>query len=280
MDKNDPLSRRGLIRSGVATAAVAALSSCNSVRSPTSTKSPTSATFPTSTGSLTGVGANVRVSDDPYVVHVEPSVAANPLRPLQLMAACQVSPTSDPQFLACYLSFDGGDKLAGGWPTTAACGRDEDWRRRDCRLRWAGPRLRLRHLLRRRPCYLHVADRRRRAHLLGAGDLAGRAVLRSSLVGRRSGADSVRAQRLRCLGRRRLKDGSGLHPLHRRRKELRATTHNPGGGRHPLGSERRPGACRRTAWAGLRRLLLDNPAGLVGRHDRPGRGSLLDRWRQ
>ena len=74
----------------------------------------TSAGSPTSTGSLARVGANVRVGDDRYGVHVEPSVAANPQHPLQLLAACQVSPTADPQFIASYLSFDGGASWQNG----------------------------------------------------------------------------------------------------------------------------------------------------------------------
>ena len=55
----------------------------------------------------TGI-ANVRVSHDHYGVHVEPSVAANPRNRHHLLAACQASPTANPEFIATYLSFDGG----------------------------------------------------------------------------------------------------------------------------------------------------------------------------
>src|SRR5262249_7971882 len=41
-------------------------------------------------------------------VHIEPSVAANPRHPRQLLAACQASPTAEPRFIATYLSFDAG----------------------------------------------------------------------------------------------------------------------------------------------------------------------------
>src|SRR5215472_9528689 len=58
--------------------------------------------------------ANVRVSHDHYGVHVEPSVAANPRRPRQLLAACQASPTANPQLNATYLSFDGGATWQNG----------------------------------------------------------------------------------------------------------------------------------------------------------------------
>ena len=51
---------------------------------------------------------NVRVSHDRYGVHVEPSVAVNPHNPRQLLAAAQVSPGADPEFLATYLSSDAG----------------------------------------------------------------------------------------------------------------------------------------------------------------------------
>jgi len=65
--------------------------------------------------------ANVRVSDDRYGVHVEPSVAVNPRNPRQLLAACQVSPTADPQFIASYLSSDAGATWQrGGLPQLPA----------------------------------------------------------------------------------------------------------------------------------------------------------------
>jgi hypothetical protein len=74
------------------------------------------------TGRPPGTGtANVRVSHDRYGVHVEPSVAANPRHSRQLLAACQVSPTADPQFIASYLSFDGGASWqSGGVPRLPA----------------------------------------------------------------------------------------------------------------------------------------------------------------
>jgi hypothetical protein len=69
------------------------------------------------------VGANVHVSHDHYGVHVEPSVAANPRHPHQLLAACQASPTADPQFIATYLSFDAGASWQnGGLPPQPAAG--------------------------------------------------------------------------------------------------------------------------------------------------------------
>ena len=104
----DPISRRSLLRGGVAAVALAALPSCDNARSPTSAGSPVS------TGSPARAGANVQVGDDRYGVHVEPSIAVNPLHPLQLLVACQVSPTADPQFLASYLSLDGGASWQNG----------------------------------------------------------------------------------------------------------------------------------------------------------------------
>jgi hypothetical protein len=61
----------------------------------------------------TGV-ANVLVSDDHYGVHVEPSVAVNPRNPRQLLAACQASPTANPQLIAIYLSDDAGATWQSG----------------------------------------------------------------------------------------------------------------------------------------------------------------------
>src|SRR5229473_8020976 len=102
------ISRRSLLRGGVAATALAALPSCDSAGSPHSTGSPHSA------GPPARAGANVHVSHDHYGVHVEPSVAANPRHPRQLLAACQASPTADPQFIATYLSFDAGASWQNG----------------------------------------------------------------------------------------------------------------------------------------------------------------------
>jgi hypothetical protein len=117
------ISRRSLFRGGLAATALVALPSCESAGSPHSTASPRSAGSPDSTASLARVGANVRVSHDHYGVHVEPSVAANPRHPRQLLAACQASPTADPQFIATYLSFDAGASWQnGGLPPQPAAG--------------------------------------------------------------------------------------------------------------------------------------------------------------
>jgi hypothetical protein len=72
--------------------------------------------------------ANIRVNDGKYGVHVEPSVAANPRNPRQLLAACQVSPTADPEFIATYMSLDAGATWhSGGVPKLpAASGRTGD----------------------------------------------------------------------------------------------------------------------------------------------------------
>ena len=108
------ISRRGLLRGGVAAAALVALSSCDSRgSSPHSAASPHGAASP----------QNVHVTHDHYGVHVEPSVAANPRNPRQLLAACQASHTANPQFIATYLSADGGAAWQnGGLPPPPAAG--------------------------------------------------------------------------------------------------------------------------------------------------------------
>src|SRR5487761_740342 len=104
------ISRRSLLRGGVAAAALAALPSCDSAGSPHSAGSPVR------------VGANIRVSHDRYREHVGPSVAANPRDPRQLLAACQASPTT-PESIVTYLSFDGGASWQnGGLPPQPAAG--------------------------------------------------------------------------------------------------------------------------------------------------------------
>jgi len=87
-----PISRRSVLRGGAAAALAAGLPPAV-----------------WAAGRPPGAGiANVHVSHDHYGVHIEPSVAANPRHPRQLLAACQASPTTYPQLIATYLSFDAG----------------------------------------------------------------------------------------------------------------------------------------------------------------------------
>jgi hypothetical protein len=103
-----PMSRRSLLRGGAAAATLALLSSCDA-EGPAATTPPGAAPRTGPAGpAATGTVPNVRVSADRYEVHVEPSVAVNPRNPRQLLAACQVSPGADPEFLATYLSSDSG----------------------------------------------------------------------------------------------------------------------------------------------------------------------------
>jgi hypothetical protein len=107
---DDLISRRSLLRGGVAAAALAALPSCDRTASPVLAS-------PVSTGA-----SNVRVSRDRYREHVGPSLAANPLRPRQLLAACQGSAFT-PEFILTYLSVDGGASWhIGGMPAQPAAG--------------------------------------------------------------------------------------------------------------------------------------------------------------
>ncbi len=103
---SQPISRRSLLRSAAAAAPVAAGLPSGSLAA----------------GRLRRAGtANVRVSHDHYGVHVEPSVAVNPRHPRQLLAACQASPTANPEYIATYLSFDGGASWrSGGVPQLPA----------------------------------------------------------------------------------------------------------------------------------------------------------------
>jgi hypothetical protein len=61
-----------------------------------------------------GQAANVRVSRDRFGVHVGPSVAANPLRPRQLLVACQAALTGNPNRIAIYVSSDAGASWRSG----------------------------------------------------------------------------------------------------------------------------------------------------------------------
>ena len=114
-DDRPRFSRRGLVRGTTAAAALAAaglpLTSCT-------TKQPPAAPSPTPDSTPSGTRpANVRVSGGLYGVHVEPSVAVNPVNRRQFLAACQVSPGSDPEFIATYLSSDAGVTWrSGGLP--------------------------------------------------------------------------------------------------------------------------------------------------------------------
>jgi hypothetical protein len=55
-----------------------------------------------------GGRGNVRVSHDQFTIHAEPSLAANPADPRNLLGGCMVGPAGSPQFIATYVSFDGG----------------------------------------------------------------------------------------------------------------------------------------------------------------------------
>ncbi len=110
---DDLISRRSLLRGGVAVAALTALPSCAGTASPAS---------PGPTSPASKVALNVRVSRDRYREHVGPSLAANPLRPRQLLVACQGSPFT-PEFIVTYLSLDGGASWrSGGRPAQPAAG--------------------------------------------------------------------------------------------------------------------------------------------------------------
>jgi hypothetical protein len=111
------ISRRSLLGGGAAAAAMAAglpLSSCTSGPAGASAASPRATTSPPAGRTPASGIANVRVSDDHYGVHIEPSVAANPRHPRQLLAACQASPTANPQLIATYLSDDAGASWRAG----------------------------------------------------------------------------------------------------------------------------------------------------------------------
>src|SRR5215472_14308599 len=101
------ISRRSLLHGGAAAALAAGLPPflCAAGRPPGAGTA----------GRPPGAGiANVHVSHDHYGVHIEPSVAANPRHPRQLLAACQASPTANPQLIATYLSFDAGATWENG----------------------------------------------------------------------------------------------------------------------------------------------------------------------
>ena len=108
------ISRRSLLRGALAGGAVAAgfpLASCSSSQA---SAGPKGTADPTGTAALAPDAANVRVSNDQYGVHVEPSVAVNPRDPRQLLAACQASPTANPEFIATYFSSDAGATWQNG----------------------------------------------------------------------------------------------------------------------------------------------------------------------
>jgi hypothetical protein len=96
------ISRRSVLRGGAAAALAAGLPPflCAAGRPP--------GTGTARRPRRTGI-ANVHVSRDAYGIHIEPAVAANPRHPRQLLAACQAAPRlQNPQFIATYLSLDGG----------------------------------------------------------------------------------------------------------------------------------------------------------------------------
>lgn len=116
------ISRRSLLRGGVAAAALAALPSCDSAESPHGAGSLHSTGSPHRAGPAARAGANVRVTHDRYREHAGPSLAANPREPRQLLVACQASPAI-PELIVTYISSDGGASWQnGGLPPQPAAG--------------------------------------------------------------------------------------------------------------------------------------------------------------
>ena len=112
----EPATRRGFLGGGAAAAALAVLASCDRVASRMTPGEQAHAPV------LTAGAPNVQVSRDQYREHVGPSLAANPSRPQQLLAACQGSPFT-PEFVLTYLSADGGASWhEGGRPPQPAAG--------------------------------------------------------------------------------------------------------------------------------------------------------------
>jgi hypothetical protein len=98
------IPRRRLLTGGAAVAGLSMLPACTREKPPAGPSSvPATKAAPTTTGTV-----NVRVSNDQYGVHIEPSVAVNPRNPRQLLAACQASPSPNPEFIATYISADAG----------------------------------------------------------------------------------------------------------------------------------------------------------------------------
>src|SRR5262245_57163837 len=116
MTSSQPISRRRLLLRGTATAAAVAaglplLDACTSQEpsaGPTSSNPAGTALPSTVSGSPGMTTTNVHVSNNQYGVHIEPSVAANPRTVGALLAACQVSPGADPEFISTYISLDAG----------------------------------------------------------------------------------------------------------------------------------------------------------------------------
>jgi hypothetical protein len=72
------------------------------------------ASFALAAGGRQGSITNVHVTHDHFGVHVEPSVAANPRNPRELLVACQASLTANPTLIATYISSDGSVSWQNG----------------------------------------------------------------------------------------------------------------------------------------------------------------------
>jgi hypothetical protein len=107
---DDPVTRRSLLRRGMAAAALAALPGTAGALAADSARAASSGT------------TDVRVSRDHFAEHVGPSLAANPRDPRHLLVACQGSATP-PEFIETYMSFDGGASWqSGALPAAPAAG--------------------------------------------------------------------------------------------------------------------------------------------------------------
>ena len=287
-----PISRRRLLRAGVAAAALAALAGCGrsagatdgshkrrSVRLPSRTDDQSAAPS-------TMAGQNVAISNSTYGEHVGPSVAVNPRNPPASRRLPGFAPAT-PERIVTYLSVDAGASWAERWPAAAAGGRpagddvtvafDAYGRGYICATRSGhGSHLNPGNPNASRAVYVWRTDDGGRSFSAPVTVVAGQYCDHPWLAtgqGQAPGGPDIYV----AWGAGDSHTALDFGALQRWRAELRAAAQDPAGGHHPLAGERRPPARRRAAWPGVRRLRLDNQAGPVRGHDRPGGGGLLDR---
>jgi hypothetical protein len=124
MSRDLPISRRAALKLTAWGGAGLVASACTGGGHPTTPEASVAPTMP-EPAPLPGRPANVRVSQDQFVAHAEPCLAANPRDPRNLLGACIAHDQEGGTHIGAYASFDAGASWRSlGGLQDSANGRD------------------------------------------------------------------------------------------------------------------------------------------------------------
>jgi hypothetical protein len=124
MSRDLPMSRRAALKLAAWGGAGLVVGACTGSVGPTTPEASVGPTMP-EPAPLPGRPANVRVSQDEFVAHAEPCLAANPRDPRNLLGACIAYEDGGGSHIGAYASFDAGASWRSlGGLEDSANGRD------------------------------------------------------------------------------------------------------------------------------------------------------------